>query len=140
MVFDIEVGLNIDVCQYERMDLPRMEPDMTCCGEVLGAALSEEEAEALAARLKALADPTRLRLLNLIANRGEGEACVCELTDPVGVSQPTVSHHLKVLHAAGLIERERRGTWVFYRVNPASLDAITTALSPRAGTLTASVS
>lgn len=130
MVFDIEVGLYIDVCQYGAMELPQIDAQIECCGEVLGASLSEEEADALAARLKALADPSRLRLLNAIANHSGGEACVCELTAPIGLSQPTVSHHLKVLHAAGLLERERRGTWIFYRVNPASLEALTAALSP----------
>jgi ArsR family transcriptional regulator len=129
----MKVAPDIDACQYCLVKtLPQVE--MTCCGELLGT-LRSEEADELARRLKALADPGRLRLLNAIASRPSGEACVCELTAPVGLSQPTVSHHLKVLHDAGLLTRERRGTWIFYRVVPDSLEAITDALSPRAGTL-----
>ena len=113
--------------------LPQV-PVLECCGEVIGGDLTEDEATELARRLKALAEPARLRLLNAIAAHPGGEACVCELIGPVSLSQPTVSHHLKVLHEAGLLERERRGTWIYYRVVPASLGAITDALTPRAGT------
>jgi ArsR family transcriptional regulator len=130
---DIDLAPYIDACQYRDVKtLPQLEA--TCCGELLGT-LRSEDADELARRLKALADPGRLRLLNAIASRPSGEACVCELTAPIGLSQPTVSHHLKVLHEAGLLARERRGTWIYYRVVTDSLEAITDALSPRAGTL-----
>ena len=83
----------------------------------------------LAGLLKAVADPARLRLLSLIHAQPSGEACVCHLTGPLGLSQPTVSHHLRVLHDAGLLERQRRGTWVYYRVVPERLAEIREALS-----------
>jgi ArsR family transcriptional regulator len=86
-----------------------------CC-PVLGRPLSIEEAERDAALLRALADPVRLRLLSLIAAGGDGEACVCDLNAEFDLSQPTISHHLKVLHAAGLVERSKKGVWVHYSV------------------------
>jgi ArsR family transcriptional regulator len=100
-----------------------------CC-PVLRDPLDAEEAERLAAAMRVLADPARLRLLSLIAAGPGGEACVCTLVDPVGLSQPTVSHHLKVLHHAGLLDRERRGRWVYYRVRPERLEPIREALAP----------
>ena len=96
------------------------EIDEDCCPVAGAAPLEVREAERLASAFKALADPTRLRLLGLIAARPRGECCVCDLTAPVGLSQPTVSHHLKVLHDAGLLERTKRGTWAYYRVLPAA--------------------
>ncbi|MGH3969549.1 MAG: ArsR/SmtB family transcription factor [Mycobacterium sp.] len=95
-----------------------------CCSPTTGAVLDKAAAERLAAVLKALAEPTRLRLVSLIAAHEGAEACVCELTDPVALSQPTVSHHLKVLVDAGLIDREQRGKWAYYRVVPGVLDAL----------------
>ena len=83
----------------------------------------------LAHALKALADPARLRLLSLIAAHDGGEACVCDLTEPVGLSQPTVSHHLKVLVDAGLITRDKRGVWAYYALVPGALDAVTHQLA-----------
>ena len=103
-----------------------------CCPPVLHAALGKSDAEELAATLKALADPVRLRLLSFIAAQPDGEACVCHVIDPVGLSQPTVSHHLKLLHQAGLLERDKRGAWVYYRVIPDKLEAIRAALATRA--------
>jgi ArsR family transcriptional regulator len=100
-----------------------------CCPPLLSAPLAEDDAEILAAALQALADPARLRLLSLIASCPDAEACGCDLTAPVGLSQPTVSHHLKVLHEAGLLDRERRGKWVFYRVRPEPLASLRAALS-----------
>lgn len=85
-----------------------------CCADGLTAPLGRDEAEQLASLLKAVADPARLRLLSLIA--ASGEACACELTEPIGLSQPTVSHHLKVLTEAGLVRREQRGQWAWFRV------------------------
>lgn len=103
--------------------------DAACCTPVLSAPLSEGEADRLAAALRVLADPARLRLLSIIGARVEGEACVCDLTAPLGLSQPTVSHHLKVLADAGLVEREQRGRWAYFRVNPAPLELLRGALA-----------
>jgi ArsR family transcriptional regulator len=100
-----------------------------CC-PVLREPLDEEEADRLAGAMRVLAEPARLRLLSLIAAGPGGEACVCTLVDPLGLSQPTVSHHLKVLHDAGLLDRERRGRWVYYRVRPERLEPIRAALAP----------
>ena len=99
-----------------------------CCPVLVGK-LTPAAAEGLAATLKAIADPARLRLLNFIAAQPSGEACVCYFTEPLGLSQPTVSHHLKLLYAAGLLERERRGTWVYYRIIPERLEALRDALA-----------
>lgn len=92
-----------------------------CCEPLSGPVMDEDEAADLARVFKALADPVRLRLLNLIASAKGGEACVCDLTVPFALSAPTISHHLKILRQAGLIEGERRGTWVYYRVIPERL-------------------
>jgi ArsR family transcriptional regulator, arsenate/arsenite/antimonite-responsive transcriptional repressor len=89
-----------------------------------GKALDARNAERLAGALKVLADPARLRLLSLIQAQPGGEACVCNLTAPLGLSQPTVSHHLKVLREAGLVEREQRGSWAYFRVVPEPLGAL----------------
>ena len=95
------------------------------------APLLEDEigAQRLAALLKVLAEPARLRLLSLIQAQPDGEACVCHLTSPLGLSQPTVSHHLKVLLDAGLVEREQRGSWAYFRVKPEPLAAIRALLA-----------
>lgn len=95
-----------------------------CCAPISGGELDAEAAERLAGVLKALADPTRLRLLSIVAVHQDSEECICNLTDRVGVSQPTVSHHMKVLMDAGLLEREQRGKWAYYRVVPGALDAL----------------
>jgi ArsR family transcriptional regulator len=88
------------------------------CTPILQEVIDADEAERLATALKVIADPTRLRLLSLIQAQPEGEACQCHLTEPLGLSQPTVSHHLRVLREAGLIEREQRGNWAYYRIAP----------------------
>jgi ArsR family transcriptional regulator, arsenate/arsenite/antimonite-responsive transcriptional repressor len=100
-----------------------------CCPEVLTAPLGAAEAEEVAAALRVVADPARLRLLSLISTAEGGEACVCNLTAPLGLSQPTVSHHLKVLSDAGLLEREQRGRWAYYRLVPDRLDLLRGALA-----------
>ena len=92
-----------------------------CCSPMVREPLGEEAAVDLAKMFKALSDPVRLRLLSLIASHEGGEACVCDLTGPFDVSQPTISHHLKVLREAGLVGSERRGTWVYYWVLPPAL-------------------
>ncbi|WP_159903080.1 ArsR/SmtB family transcription factor [Ornithinibacter aureus] len=96
-----------------------------CCGIGVDGGLTREAAETSAALLKAVADPVRLQLLSAIRATADGEACVCDLTPVVGLSQPTVSHHLKVLVEAGLLEREKRGTWAWFRLVPARLDDVT---------------
>jgi ArsR family transcriptional regulator len=101
-----------------------------CCEPLLAGALSEAEAEDLAAAFKVLADPARLRLLSIVANAPAGEACGCELVEPVGRSQPTISHHLSVLTDAGLLTREKRGRWAWYQVVPERLAVLRHALSP----------
>lgn len=99
-----------------------------CCPPVLQGRLGQAVAEQIAGAFRALADPARLRLLSFIAAQPSGEACVCHLMKPLDISQPTVSHHLKVLFEAGLLERERRGTWVYYRIVPERLSALRAAL------------
>ena len=94
------------------------------CPPLLQGPLAEEDAARLAQALKAIADPARLRLLSLLQAQEGGEACVCHLTEPLGLSQPTVSHHLKVLLQAGLVEREQRGSWAYFRVVPEQLHAL----------------
>ena len=103
-----------------------------CCAPLLGPPLGEEDASGLADALRVLADAGRLRLLSLIAASPGGEACACDLVAPLGLSQPTVSHHLKVLHEAGLLSRERRGRWVHYRVQAEPLERLASALAPSA--------
>ena len=99
------------------------------CTPVLHGKLKKAEAEQLAQSFKAIADPARLQLLSFIAAQPSGEACVCYLMKPLAISQPTVSHHLKVLYEAGLLNRERRGTWVYYRIVAARLAALREALA-----------
>ncbi|HEX3198672.1 MAG TPA: metalloregulator ArsR/SmtB family transcription factor [Propionibacteriaceae bacterium] len=95
-----------------------------CCTPVVRELIQPMEAEVLANGFKALADPARLRLISLVAAHQGAEACVCELTDPVGLSQPTVSHHLKILVDAGILTREQRGKWAYYRLVPDALNAL----------------
>lgn len=104
--------------------LPLSPPAPLRCTPLVRDALGADEASALAATLKAIADPARLRLLSLIAAHDGGEACVCDLTQPLGLTQPTVSHHLRVLVEAGLLTREKRGVWAFYTLVPGALDAL----------------
>ena len=89
---------------------------VACCAPLTTEPLSAEAADRIAPLLKALADPVRLRLLSLVASHEDGEACVCDLNDAFDLSQPTISHHLKVLHEAGLLQRTKRGVWVSYRI------------------------
>ncbi|MFB7311119.1 ArsR/SmtB family transcription factor [Streptomyces sp. NPDC056192] len=99
-----------------------------CCSPMVREPLGEADAVGLARMFKAVSDPVRLRLLSLIASHEGGEACVCDLTGPFDVSQPTISHHLKVLREAGLVGSERRGTWVYYWVLPAALAQLSSLL------------
>ena len=107
------------------LDLPGA---TACCVPLSGAALSSEQAELIAPLLKALADPVRLRLMSLVASHPGGEACVCDLTGAFHLSQPTISHHLKVLHDSGLLDREKRGVWVYYRARTQALASLGTLI------------
>lgn len=102
-----------------------------CCASVTRGVLAIDDAQRLAAMFKALGDPTRVRLLSLIAAHEGGEACLCDLTEPVGLSQPTVSHHMKQLVGAGLVTREQRGRWSYYAIVPDLLTTLSVALDPR---------
>lgn len=98
------------------MTMKISEPLSPCCAPILSGHLNSEAATALATLFRVLGEPARLQVLSLIAAQPTGEACVCELTEPLGLSQPTVSHHLKVMYEAGLLQKERRGTWIYYRL------------------------
>jgi ArsR family transcriptional regulator, arsenate/arsenite/antimonite-responsive transcriptional repressor len=113
---------DIDVCQY--LSMKPIAAIAASCPPLLQEPLGARDAERLATALKAIADPARLRLLSLIAAQPDHEACVCNLTEPLGLSQPTVSHHLKVLLQAGLVEREQRGSWAYFRVREEPLAAL----------------
>jgi len=124
------MAVNIDIRRFVRHDggmrldlarAPTTERSTPCCTPPTGAAMTSEDAELVARNLKALADPARLRLLSIIAAHDGGEACVCDLIEPLGLSQPTVSHHLKVLTEAGFVTREKRGVWAYYTLQPAAL-------------------
>jgi ArsR family transcriptional regulator, arsenate/arsenite/antimonite-responsive transcriptional repressor len=116
---------DIGVCQYRRMSKSLLEltpvETVACCSPLVQEPIAADQAERIAPLLKAMADPVRLRLLSLVASHGDGEACVCDLNDAFDLSQPTISHHLKVLHEAGLLSRSKRGVWVYYRVQPEAL-------------------
>lgn len=109
-----------------------MQSSAPCCAPLTSQLLPQDWAGGLARMFKALGDPVRLRLLSLVASSESGEACVCDLTAPFELSQPTISHHLKVLRDAGLLDCERRGTWVYYRVVPAALAQLAAVLGPPA--------
>jgi ArsR family transcriptional regulator, arsenate/arsenite/antimonite-responsive transcriptional repressor len=93
---------------------------VACCAPVAGPGLSEDEAEATATLFRALGDPARVRIINVLATQTDA-VCGCDLEEPLGLSQPTVSFHLKKLHEAGLLDREKRGVWVYYSLNPAAV-------------------
>ena len=104
---------------------------VACCSPLSSEPLSREQAEQIAPLLKALADPVRLRLMSLVASHAGGEACVCDLTGAFDLSQPTISHHLKVLHETGLLDREKRGVWVYYRARTSSLTSLGALIGAR---------
>ena len=104
---------------------------LACCPPLLGPTLDDDAAAELATTLKALADPVRLRLLNVVAR--SGECCACDLPDVLDRTQPTVSHHLSILVKAGLLEREQRGKWAWFRLNPDRLDQLCAALGTDCG-------
>jgi ArsR family transcriptional regulator, arsenate/arsenite/antimonite-responsive transcriptional repressor len=121
----VEVANGIDACQHRRMSKSVLEltpvQTVACCSPLANQPLTSEQAERIAPLLKALADPVRLRLLSLVASHADAEACVCDLNDAFDLSQPTISHHLKVLHEVGLLDRTKRGVWVYYSIKSDAL-------------------
>lgn len=113
-----DLAIHIDICQYV---------SMTDCCEPIAGGLAHAEATELAGLFKALADPARLMIVSMLANADE--VCVCDLTEPLGLSQPTVSHHIKQLREAGFITSERRGKWIYHRLAPERLDAVRQAIA-----------
>ena len=109
-------------------DRPLLSLAGECCTPLLREPITASQAADLARLLKALADPTRLRLVSMVAAHEGGEACVCELTEPLGLTQPTISHHLKILVDAGIFTRDKRGVWAYYALVPAAMDALSAAL------------
>ena len=107
-------------------------PAVACCAPLVREPIQPQDAIGLASVLKAIADPARLRLLSLVAAHENGEACACDLTEPLGLSQPTVSHHLKTLVDAGLLARDKRGVWAYYSLVPGALDDVARVLSTAA--------
>jgi ArsR family transcriptional regulator len=123
---------DIDTCQYRwasnSLAVTGPPGAAVCCSPLSAGPLSAEQASVVAPLLKALADPVRLRLMSLVASHPGGEACVCDLNDAFDLSQPTISHHLKVLHDAGLLDRDKRGVWVYYRARTGALASLGTLI------------
>lgn len=106
--------------------------DTPCCVPTYGQeSLLVSEAEALAMRFKALSDPSRLRILSIVSSSPDAETCVCDLSEPLNLGQPTVSHHLKIMVEAGLLNREKRGVWAYYSVVPGALESLASSLTPK---------
>jgi ArsR family transcriptional regulator len=135
----VSLPQRIGVCQYRTMSKSLIVLDpldtMACCPPLSAQPLSQAQADQIAPLLKALADPVRLRLMSLVASHPGGEACVCDLNDAFDLSQPTISHHLKVLHEAGLLDRDKRGVWVYYRARTDALSSLAALIgsAPTAG-------
>lgn len=107
---------------------------LACCTPLSREPLGRERAERIAPLLKALAEPVRLQLMSMVLSHPGGEACVCDLLPAFELSQPTISHHLKVLHEAGLLERDKRGVWVYYRARPEAMEALVTLFGTEVAT------
>jgi ArsR family transcriptional regulator, arsenate/arsenite/antimonite-responsive transcriptional repressor len=130
------VNVFIDTYRYSVYDgpmsttlLPMIQPEAAaCCTPLTSEAIDAERADELAKKLKALADPTRLRLVSIVAASEDREACVCDLIEPVGLGQSTVSHHLKILMEAGFLTRSKRGTWAYYKLVPGALGELSQLL------------
>ena len=116
------------------VELPLIQPDssLACCAPLAREPMTPDQAEQVSGLLKAIADPVRLRLMSMVLSHEGGEACVCDLTPAFDLSQPTISHHLKVLHEAGLLDREKRGVWVYYKARPEAMAAMTSLFAPTA--------
>lgn len=119
------VAQDLDACQDRQVSKSTLEltpvQSVACCAPLQREPLSQERADRIAPLLKALAEPVRLRLMSLVASYEGGEACVCDLSAGFDLSQPTISHHLKVLHDVGLLDRTKRGVWVYYKVRTSAL-------------------
>jgi ArsR family transcriptional regulator len=140
MIFDAYDAREIDECQClphtgqvttapELRTRPPLPLAEACCTPLLRQPITAGQAADLARMFKALADPTRLRLVSMVAAHEGGEACVCELTEPLDLTQPTISHHLKILVDAGIFTRDKRGVWAYYALVPAAMDALSAVLS-----------
>ncbi len=118
----------MDACQHRHMSksdgLPILHESYACCTPLAREPMDARQAATVTGLLKALAEPVRLRLMSIVLSHEGGEACVCDLTDAFDLSQPTISHHLKVLHEAGLLDRDKRGVWVYYRARPDAISAL----------------
>jgi ArsR family transcriptional regulator len=112
----------------DMQDRPALPLADICCAPLLREPITASQAADLARLLKALADPTRLRLVSMVAAHENGEACVCDLTEPLGLTQPTISHHLKILVDAGIFTRDKRGVWAYYALVPSALNALAAVL------------
>jgi ArsR family transcriptional regulator len=119
----IDTRRYIDECRYERNRVSANVEPVSCCAPLAADALTEEEAEATAELFKALADPARVRIVNVLATSSE-PVCICNLIEPLGLSQPTVSHHMKKLLDAGLVEREQRGRWAYFSLRPEAVEQL----------------
>ena len=139
MKVDAHCAREIDRCQClphtwrvttapDLQDRPLLPLGEACCTPLLRQPVTADQAADLARLFKALADPTRLRLVSMVAAHDGGEACVCELTEPLGLTQPTISHHLKILVDAGIFTRDKRGVWAYYALVPSALDALSAVL------------
>ena len=131
----VRIANYIDECEYLYVSMSlELTPVQTvaCCSPLAREPLSEKEAVQIAPLLKALADPVRLRLMSLVASHEGGEACVCDLNDAFELSQPTISHHLKLLHEVGLLDREKRGVWVYYRARTEALQNLAALIGGQA--------
>ena len=137
MTIDAYLAAEIDRCQCDsHTELVTAAPALqgtgtvaVCCTPLLREPITAAEADQLAKTLKAVADPTRLRLVSMVAAHDGGEACVCDLTAPLGLTQPTISHHLKILVDVGIFARDKRGVWAYYSIVPGALDALSAVLS-----------
>lgn len=124
----VHLSMDVNTWQTEAVSLPTTIEASACCVPRVTSSLTVDDAERVAHVFKALGDPTRVRLLSLIAAGEGGEACICDLTEPVGLSQGTVSHHMKLLADAGLVTREQRGKWAYFALDRDAMDAAAAAL------------
>jgi ArsR family transcriptional regulator, arsenate/arsenite/antimonite-responsive transcriptional repressor len=141
-----KVAPHIEGCQHRYVSksvrqLPLLDAadPLACCAPLARRPMTEEQATQVAPLLKAIADPVRLRLMSMVLSHEGGEACVCDLTPAFDLSQPTISHHLKVLHEAGLLDREKRGVWVYYQARPEAMRALMALFATVGATSTAGV-
>jgi ArsR family transcriptional regulator len=133
-MMDASTDVNRRFRMVKRTAVIEVLEDVVCCPSVLAAPLGAEEAADMAKGFSALGEPARLRILSMLAAAPEGEVCVCDFVGPVGKSQPTISHHLKILGEAGLVHGDRRGKWVWYSLDREHLSRLRAALDAYPGT------